>query len=236
MILVLGNCSLGEICSLSHKPLWPDPTRTAFLVAEKGDQNSADQHTSSSGSKLTRTRTDRTKKHLVSSPAARWSSSLLISCSSVRSRKVLTMACRPSRRCLGRQFPAVSKARAAERTRRRSGSSSCRTPSSQPCGAANSSASCCLRTPSCTLDAAWQLVHSSSMSWELWSFISAGKWRLYSCGTMFFLQGVMAKGWESFQTYWPQYVLKCDRSWRRKRWMECFDEAPYKKKIISWDM
>lgn len=126
--------------------------------------------------------------HLVSKPAACCSTSLVSSCSSFMLRKLLIKTCSSSRRCSGSPSPAVSRARAAERTRRRSESSSRRTPSSQPWGAANSSASCCFRKPSCTLEAAWQLVQSSKMSWELWSFISVGKCRLYSCGTMFFLR------------------------------------------------
>lgn len=138
--------------------------------------------------------------HLVSKLAACCSASFVSSCSSVKLRKSLIKACSSSRRCSGSPSPAVSSARAAERTRRRSESSSRRTPSSQPWGAPNSSASCCFRKPSCMLEAAWQLVQSSRMSWELWSFISVGKCRLYSCGTMFFLWG---------QKKLISHVIKC---------------------------
>lgn len=127
--------------------------------------------------------------HFVSKLAASCSASSVSSCSSFLFKKLLTSACSSSRRCSGSPSPAVSRARAAERTFRRSESSNVRTPSSQPWGAENSSASCCFRKLSCTLEAAWQLVQSSRMSWELWSFISVGKCRLYSCGTMFFLWG-----------------------------------------------
>lgn len=126
------------------------------------------------------------ESHLVSSAAAFWSISCVTSCCS--SQKKLWMTDRSSSRLdSGIPSPAPRRARAAERTRRRSASSSSRMPSSHPCGAECSSANCCFRTQSWTLEAAWQDVHSSKMSCELWSFISAGKCRLYSCGTMFFL-------------------------------------------------
>lgn len=126
--------------------------------------------------------------HLVSRLEAVCSISSVTSSSSPSLQKYAWTTDRSSSRLeAGMLLLALRRARAADRTRLRSESSNILTPSSQPCGAENSSASCCFRKPSYTFDAAWQEVHSSRMSWELWSFISAGKWRLYSCGTMFFL-------------------------------------------------